>query len=106
MMGLTFTPLSEQQDYVIKPGPLVVDDAKARVRAAAAAHPRLWVIGQSLRSFSSQDEAQERELLAWMDGELARADDLGGLTNNDPVVRLYRGRAPGEPGPVRREPAP
>jgi len=107
MMGLTFTPLSsEQPDYVIKPAPLGVDVAKARVREAAASHARLWVIGQSRRSFSSADEAQERELLGWLDGEFVRADDLGGLTHDDPVVRAYRVRsAPGEPAGANRGPA-
>jgi 4-amino-4-deoxy-L-arabinose transferase-like glycosyltransferase len=92
LMGLTFTPLVEQATYVIKPDPLVVDLAKNRVLNAARAHDRLWIVGQSPRSFSSRDAAQEAELLAWMEARFGRVDDLGALTGNDPVVRLFRGR--------------
>lgn len=93
VMGLTFTPLVEQTTYVIKPKPLDVEVAKTRTLAAARAHDRVWIVGQSPRSFSFGDDAQERELLAWMDARLGRLDDLGVLTGDDPVVRLYRGRA-------------
>lgn len=95
MMGLTFTPLtSEQTTYVIKPTPLDVETAKSRVLEAARTHERLWVVGQSERSFSSGDHAEERDLLAWMDGRFGQIDDLGAVTGGDPVVRLYRGRIP------------
>ena len=93
VMGLTFTPLVEQATYVIKPKPLDVEVAKARALESARTHERLWVVGQSPRSFSSRDAAEERELLAWLDMRFGRLDDLGALTGDDPVVRLYRGRA-------------
>jgi hypothetical protein len=78
MMGLTFTPLtSEQTTYVIKPAPLDVEIAKGRVLDAARTHQRLWVVGQSERSFSSRDHEQERDLLAWMGAQFTQIDDLG-----------------------------
>jgi 4-amino-4-deoxy-L-arabinose transferase-like glycosyltransferase len=103
VLGLTFTPLVEQETYVIKPEPLNLDKARSRASAAAGTHARLWIVGQSARSFTSRDGREERELLEWMDAQLGRIDDLGALTGDDPVVRLYRGRAaaPVAPGPGR-----
>ena len=98
VLGLTFTPLVEQPTYVIKPAPLDVEAAKARVLAASRTHDRLWIVGQSRRSFTSSDEAQEREVAAWMDEHLGRLEDLGTLTGGAAMVRLYRGRPAGNAG--------
>jgi hypothetical protein len=96
--GMVFTALEDQKEYVIKPPAVELARARARIEAAAATHPRMWVIGQSPRSFSS-DAREQARVLAWMDGAYDRVADLGNLTGNDPVVRLYavRNRA-GAPG--------
>jgi mannosyltransferase len=93
--GLTFTPIDEQDSYVIKPGPVRFDHARARVLAMAADHPRMWVVGQSPRSFAS-DEQEQARVLEWMDQTYRRAVDLDAVIGPDPIVRLYE-RAPGGP---------
>jgi hypothetical protein len=101
LRGLTFTALTEQDTYVIKPPPLSVPVAQQRVRAAASEHRRFWVIGQSARSFSVRDTAEETTLFGWLDGEFEKDQDLTGLVGPDPVVRLYRSRKPALPRPER-----
>lgn len=91
MRGLIFTALEDQGVYVIKPPPLDVERARARVLATAARHPRMWFIGQSTKSFASAPGAEQR-LLAWMDATYARVADLGSLTGGDPIIRLYEPR--------------
>jgi hypothetical protein len=86
--GLVFTALEDQGGYVIKPASVELSQARARIEEAAAAHPRLWVVGQSRRSYAS-DAAEEARVLAWMDSTYNRTGDLGALTGNDPIVRLY-----------------
>ena len=88
--GLVFTPLVDQPGYVIKPPALRADAAREVVRREAARHGRLWIVGQSTRSFASSD-VEEQRLLQWMDAELGRVETLDGLTGGDPAVRLYRG---------------
>ena len=95
IIGATFTPLSEQAEYVIKPEPLDAIAAIPRLETSLRSARRVWVVGESRRSFASS-EPEERRLLAWMErryGELARLD---ALTGGDPAVRLYRadGAAP------------
>jgi uncharacterized membrane protein len=92
IVGATFTPLTEQPEYVIKPEPLDAAAARSRLEGALASARRIWVIGASRRSFASSDREQQA-LLEWMSrryGELARLD---GLTGGDPEVRLYGGAA-------------
>jgi 4-amino-4-deoxy-L-arabinose transferase-like glycosyltransferase len=88
MVGLTFTALEEQAGYIMKPADLRVDAAQQRVTEVARTHGRFWIVGQSLRSFASNADA-ERQLLAWIDGRFTRVADLSSLTKGDPVVRLY-----------------
>jgi uncharacterized membrane protein len=88
MQGLVFTALADQPGYVIKPPPIEFDRAAARITGAAAMHPRLWIVGQSRRSFAS-DAQEESRLFAWMDARFDRVADLDALTGGDPVVRLY-----------------
>ena len=95
--GLVFSPLDEQDTYVIKPESIRFDRARARILETASTHARMWVVGQSVRSFAS-DSAEEARVLAWMDETFVRAVDLGTLTGSDPVVRLYEVR---EPAPAR-----
>lgn len=87
-IGMVFTALEDQKEYVIKPPSVEFSRARARIAAAASTHPRMWVIGQSPRSFASDAKEQAR-VLAWMDATYERAADLGNLTGNDPIVRLY-----------------
>jgi hypothetical protein len=96
MEGLVFTALEDQPGYVIKPPTLELERAKVRVERAATRFARLWVVGQSRRSFASDAEAQTR-LLEWMDSRWARLGDLTTVTNGDPDIRLYDtgGRRPG-----------
>jgi mannosyltransferase len=89
MTGLVFTALEDQGTYVIKPASITLERAEPRVLAAARAHDRLWIVGQTTRSFAS-DPIEEARVLAWMDATFHRLDDLNGLTHADPVVRLYR----------------
>ena len=93
MEGLTFTVLVDQPGYVLKPPPLDVAQAQLRVRDTLARHRRVWLVGQSPRSFIV-DTAPERELRAWMDATCDRVADLGDLTNHDPEIVLYAGRPP------------
>ena len=99
--GLVFTALEDQEGYVIKPPPVELERARARIGAAAAVYSRIWIVGQSTRSFAS-DAREEARVLAWMDETFTRAADLGALTGNDPIVRLYTVRpAPPSFGPMR-----
>jgi 4-amino-4-deoxy-L-arabinose transferase-like glycosyltransferase len=91
MRGLIFTPLEEQGVYVIKPPPLDVARAQARVQITASRYPRVWIVGQSKKSFASDADA-ERHLLTWMDATYTRGADLSALTGGDPVVRQYLAR--------------
>jgi hypothetical protein len=88
MQGLTFTALEEQEAYVIKPPPLDLDRAESRIRAAAGTHPRLWIVGQSTKSFASDADA-EGQLFAWLDAHARRLADFDALTDGDPHIRLY-----------------
>jgi 4-amino-4-deoxy-L-arabinose transferase-like glycosyltransferase len=98
--GLVFTPLDEQDSYVIKPEGVRFDRARARIVETAARHPRMWLVGQSPRSFAS-DAGEEAKVLAWMDQTFTRVIDLGVLTASDPVVRLYEVRGPSRPESIR-----
>jgi 4-amino-4-deoxy-L-arabinose transferase-like glycosyltransferase len=89
--GLVFTALEDQEGYVIKPPPVEFERARARIGTAAAEYSRIWIIGQSTRSFAS-DAREQARVLAWMDETYDRAADLGGLTGDDPIVRLYTAR--------------
>ncbi len=86
--GLVFTPLEEQETYVIKPPPLDLERAREKVQHVAARHPRFWVVGQTTRSFAS-DAADEALLLEWLDSHFERIADLDRLTGGDPHIRLY-----------------
>ncbi|MEO8071456.1 MAG: hypothetical protein ABI652_08635 [Acidobacteriota bacterium] len=88
MQGMVFTALEDQQVYVIKPPPVEFAHARARIEEAAARHPRLWVVGQSTKSFAS-DAREEGRIFAWMDQTYRRLDDLSALTDGDPTIRLY-----------------
>ena len=90
--GLVFTALEDQERYVIKPPPLTLEQARTRVLDAASRHPRLWLVGESTRSFAS-DAAEEARLLAWMDETFDRVSTLDALTGGDPTVRLYAVRS-------------
>jgi hypothetical protein len=92
--GLVFTALEDQGGYVIKPPPVDLKRARDRIGDAATEFSRMWVIGQSTRSYASDAREQER-ILAWMDSAYDRTADLGALTGNDPVIRLYTVRPPG-----------
>ena len=98
--GLLFTPIDEQETYVIKPAAVRFERARARILEAAADHPRMWLVGQSKRSFAA-DAVEEARIIAWMEGTYHRADDLGALTGADPIIRLYEARSPSSAGPVR-----
>jgi len=90
IVGATFTPLTEQAEYVIKPEPLDAAAARSRLETALASAHRIWVIGASRRSFAAS-ETEQQTLLEWMTrryGEVARLD---ALTGGDPEVRLYGG---------------
>lgn len=89
--GLVFTPLVEQEAYVIKPEPLQLEEATRRALAAAARHPRFWVVGGSPRSFAT-DAGEEARLFAWLDATFVRLADLDQVTGADPVIRLYERR--------------
>jgi hypothetical protein len=97
--GLLFTPIDEQDTYVIKPADLRFEQAMARVLQAASGHPRFWFVGQSGRSFAG-DAHEEARLIEWLERSYRRVDDLGTMTGSDPVIRLYEvGASP--PGAVR-----
>jgi hypothetical protein len=87
-----FTALEDQERYVIKPPPLAFDRARTRVLDAASRHPRLWLVGESTRSFAS-NAAEEARLLAWMDETFDQVSTLDALTGGDPTVRLYAVRS-------------
>lgn len=94
--GLVFTALEDQGSYVIKPPPMRFAQAAARVTAAAHRHERLWFVGQSGRSFSS-DVREEQQLVRWMEARFRRLADLEYVTAGDPVIRLYESGAAAEP---------
>jgi hypothetical protein len=94
IIGMVFTALEDQGTYVIKPPPVRLEHARPRIEGAAAQHVRLWVIGQSRRSFAS-DAAEETRVLAWMDTAFERLADLDHLTGGDPAIRLYGRRTGG-----------
>ena len=93
MRGLVFTALEDQPGYVIKPPQLEFEPARARVERAAAEFSRLWVVGQSRRSFAS-DPSEQARLLAWMDARFRPLGDLDAVTDGDPEIRLYAARVP------------
>jgi hypothetical protein len=95
--GLVFTALDpiEHVEYVIKPPPLDLNRARARLEAITQRHPRFWVVGQSSKAFAS-DAGDETRLLAWIDANYTRIGDLNRLTGDDPQIRLY-GAALGTP---------
>jgi len=90
--------LKDQPGYVIKPGDLDVEQARARVEHAAGRFRRLWVVGHSRRSFAS-DAVEQARLLAWMDARWTPRGDLASVTGGDPDIRLYEtsGRRPEGP---------
>jgi 4-amino-4-deoxy-L-arabinose transferase-like glycosyltransferase len=94
--GMVFNALEDQERYVIKPPPVELARARSRILAAATVHPRMWVVGESTRSYAS-DPLEEARVLDWMDAAYNRTADLGRLTGDDPIVRLYARRddAPG-----------
>ncbi len=94
MKGLVFTALEDQGTYAIKPPPLTFEVARPRVQAAAQAYERLWLIGQSKRSFAS-DAREELRLVRWMDREYSLVEDFSRLTGADPIIRLYSRIRPG-----------
>jgi hypothetical protein len=102
MQGVMFTPLEEQTSYVIKAPPLDLARAQARVRQAAERHDRVWVVGQSEKSFAS-DPGDEARLFAWLDDHYERVADLDALTGGDPHIRLY-GRAAAGAGARTEDP--
>jgi hypothetical protein len=89
--GLTFTPLTEQNDYVIKPEPMQFDTARARVAPLVGDAARFWVIGQSPRSFAS-DAAEEARLLSWLSEHYDAVASLDHVTGGDPRIVLFRTR--------------
>jgi hypothetical protein len=93
MRGLVFTALEDQPGYVIKPPQLEFEPARARVERAATEFSRLWVVGQSRRSFAS-DPSEQARLLAWMDARFRPLGDLDAVTDGDPEIRLYAARVP------------
>jgi mannosyltransferase len=98
--GLTFTPLLDQQEYVIKPAPLTLAVATERLTELVGSQQRFWIVGQSPRSFAS-DAAEERRVFQWLDERYVPLADLGDLTGGDPRVVLYGRRQAG--GGVDRE---
>lgn len=89
LKGLTFTALEDQPGYAIKPGSLRLEQAQRRVIDAAGGHDRLWLVGQSPRSFAS-DAATQRELVAWMRSTFGQPVlDLGSATGRDPEILLF-----------------
>ena len=92
MKGLTFTALEDQPGYAIKPEPLRLDQAQRRVIDTARTYDRLWVVGQSPRSFAS-DRAAEREFLTWMRSTFGQPVlDLGEVTGRDPELLVFKVR--------------
>jgi uncharacterized membrane protein len=87
--GLLFTPLEEQERYVIKPPPFDLDRARDRIVRIAQEHDRFWVVGQSPRSFRFDDPGAEVQLFAWLDAEYLRLTDLDAVTGGDPLIRAY-----------------
>lgn len=103
MKGLVFTALEDQETYSIKPPSLSLDVAKPRVQAAAGSYERLWLIGQSPRSFAS-DAREEQRLVRWMNQQYTVVDDLSALTGADPIIRVYsRVRSGSGARTIRRE---
>ena len=104
MQGLMFTPLEEQSAYVIKPPPLDLARAQARVEDAAARYDRLWIVGQSGRSFAFDDPTAEARLFTWLDQQYERVSDLDTMTAGDPRIRLYdtAGTSAGQAEPGRQ----
>jgi hypothetical protein len=95
MHGLVFTALADQGVYVMKPPRLTMETARRRVIALSGDYGRLWVVGQSQRSFAS-DPVEERKLLAWMRERFgAPAEDLDKVTGGDPVIVAFRTGGPG-----------
>jgi hypothetical protein len=88
MEGLVGTALEDQPGYVIKPPLLQFDRARERVEDAAGRYTRLWVIGQSGRSFAS-DPAEQARLFAWMDARFSRTAHLNEVTHGDPRIQAY-----------------
>ncbi len=103
MEGLVFTVLDDQGTYVIKPPPMDPESARPRVLEAAERYDRMWVIGQSIRSFASDPAAEER-LFEWLDQRYEREDALRTGDTGDPQIRLYRSRST-DRGPQDRQPA-
>jgi len=93
MTGLVFTALEDQPGYQIMPESIRLEAAQPRVLNAARTHDRLWVVGQTDKSYAAKDASDEPRLFAWMDQTFGRLDDLSGLTGGDPQIRLYRGKA-------------
>jgi len=93
MRGLVFTALEDQPGYVIKPPLLEFEPARARVERAATEFSRLWLVGQSRRSFAS-DPGEQARLLAWMDTRFSALGDLDAVTGGDPEIRLFAARVP------------
>jgi hypothetical protein len=94
MEGLLFTPLVEQEAYVIKPPPLDLDRAADRIARIALSHRRFWIVGQTPRSFAS-DDVREEALLQWIDARYERIADLDDLTGGEPRILLYGVRQTG-----------
>jgi uncharacterized membrane protein len=88
MEGLLFTPLVEQDTYVIKPPPLDLDRAADRISRIARSHRRFWIVGQTPRSFAS-DDTREEALLRWLDARYDRIASLDHLTGGEPRILLY-----------------
>ena len=89
MEGLVFTALEDQGTYAIKPPALSLEVAKPRVLAAAGAHERLWLIGQSKRSFAS-DAREEQRLVRWMNQEVqsrGRSERADGRRPDHPCLQ-------------------
>ena len=86
--GLVFTALEDQAHYEVKPESVRLETAVPRIEDAAGRYRRLWVIGQSPRSFVS-DEGEQRRLLEWMNHSYRCVEDLGATIGPDPVVRAY-----------------
>jgi hypothetical protein len=93
MQGLTFTPLVDQRGYEIKPDPPTFEQAARVFEDGARRYRRIWLVGQSPRSFSS-DEAVERRLRHWLDERFSRVADLGDLTGGDPDITLWATAVP------------
>jgi hypothetical protein len=97
MHGLVFTALDDQGVYVMMPPRLTLDVARRRVLDLSASYTRLWLVGQSQRSFAS-DPAEERKLLGWMRDRFgAPVENLDPLTGGDPAIAAFRTAGRGTP---------